>query len=255
MAGRPDNLLNLNEKVGLVTGASRGIGREIAAQVARQGARVAIVSRRESDAARVAAELEATGATARGYACDVASFSEVERVGKAVLGDFGRIDFLVNNAGIVRDKLILRMTPEDWSDVISVNLTGAFNFVKVFAPQFLKQRSGRIVNITSVVGLMGNAGQANYAASKAGIIGLTKSLAKEFAPRGVTVNAVAPGYITTGMTQEIGGDAQERLKEMIPLKRLGTVEDVAGVVVFLLSGLADYITGQTINCDGGMVMD
>jgi 3-oxoacyl-[acyl-carrier protein] reductase len=241
-------------KVALVTGASRGIGKEIARALASRGANVGVVSRSADDAEAAAAEFAGFGVTARGYGCDVSSFDDAERVGKAISDDFGRLDFLVNNAGITRDKLMLRMSPGDWSDVINVNLTGVYNFVKVISPQLLKQRSGKIVNITSVIGLIGNAGQASYAASKAGIIGLTKSLAKEFAPRGITVNSVAPGYIVTAMTEDLGKDAQDKILETIPLKRFGTVEDVASVVIFLLSDMADYVTGQVINCDGGMVM-
>ena len=241
-------------KVALVTGGSRGIGKEIARQLATRGADVVLTSRSEADVRAVAEELTALGVKARGYACDVSSFEEVNGTGKAIIEEFGKLDFLVNNAGIVRDKLILRMSPEDWNEVLSVNLTGAYNTVKVFAPHFLKQRQGKIVNISSVIGLIGNAGQASYAASKAGIVGLTRSLAKEFASRGITANVVAPGYISTAMTEEITEELQERMLELIPLKRFGSVEDVANVVIFLLSGMADYVTGQVINCDGGMVM-
>lgn len=241
-------------RTAFITGGSRGIGQAIAQALAERGADVALVSRREADAARVAAELARHGVRSRGYACDVSSFESTQRVAATVIEEFGTIDFLVNNAGVTGDKLILRMTPEDWDRVIGVNLNGTYNFVKAFAPQLLKQRWGRIVNITSVIGLVGNAGQSSYAASKAGIIGLTKSLAKEFAPRGITVNAVAPGYITTDMTAELGEEVRGRMLEAIPLKRFGEVEDVANVVIFLLSDLAAYLTGQVINCDGGMVM-
>jgi len=242
------------DKVAVVTGGSRGIGKEIALQLARHGANVCVTSRNQADAAAAAAELESHGVKARGYGCDVASFGEASAVGKAIVEECGRVDFLVNNAGIVIDKLLLRMSPEDFDAVLAVNLGGTFNFCKVFSPHFVKQRSGRIVNITSVVGITGNAGQANYAASKAGIIGLTKSLAKEFAPRGITVTAVAPGYVTTAMTETLPEDAKNAMLQAIPLKRFGTVQDVANVVMFLLSDMGDYVTGQVIHCDGGMVM-
>jgi 3-oxoacyl-[acyl-carrier protein] reductase len=241
-------------KIGFVTGGSRGIGKEIAAQLAKRGADVAIASRNKEDVERVAGEIEAFGVKAKGYACDVSSFDDASQVAKRVIEDFGTPDFLVNNAGIVRDKLVLRMTSDDWNQVIATNLTGVYNFVRVFSPHFIKHRKGRIVNISSVIGLVGNAGQTSYAASKAGIIGLTKALAKEFAPRGITVNAVAPGYISTAMTDGLDKETRARMLEMIPLRRFGKVEDVASVVIFLLSDMADYLTGQVINCDGGMVI-
>jgi 3-oxoacyl-[acyl-carrier protein] reductase len=186
--------------------------------------------------------------------CDVSSYDEVEALGRAVVDEFERVDILVNNAGITRDQLLMRMSPEDWSLVLAVNLTGAFNFCKVFGPSMLRQRSGSIVNIASVVGQMGNAGQVNYAASKAGLIGLTKSLAKEFASRGVRVNAVAPGFIRTAMTDKLSDQVQAKMQEMIPLGRFGEPGDVADIVYFLVSDLAGYVTGQVINCDGGMIM-
>jgi 3-oxoacyl-[acyl-carrier protein] reductase len=245
---------DLKNKVAVVTGGARGIGREIAQVLASQGVGIAIVDVEEDAAGATARDLESQGGTARAYRCDVSSYEEVEALGKAILGDFGQVDFLVNNAGITRDRLMMRMTSEDWNLVMAVNLTGAFNFCKAFAPGMLRQRSGSIVNIASVIGQMGNAGQANYGASKAGLIGLTKSLAKEFAGRGVRVNAVAPGFIRTAMTDALKEEIQEQMRVAIPLGRFGEPGDVANIVLFLVSGLSSYVTGQVINCDGGMVM-
>jgi 3-oxoacyl-[acyl-carrier protein] reductase len=253
MGNLEENVVSFEGKVAFVTGGSRGIGREIALQLAIRGADVAIVGRNADHAAETLRDIAAHGREGGVYRCDVSSYEDVESAVKSALEDFGSIDFLVNNAGIVRDKLLLRMSPEDWDRVISINLTGVYNVVKAVAPHFLKRRLGRIVNISSVIGIIGNAGQANYAASKAGIIGLTKALAKEFASRGITVNTVAPGYIETGMTKNLSEDSKDKMLDMIPLRRFGTALDVAGVVVFLLSDMADYITGQVINCDGGMV--
>ncbi|HXV12790.1 MAG TPA: 3-oxoacyl-[acyl-carrier-protein] reductase [Candidatus Krumholzibacteria bacterium] len=245
--------MDLAGKTVVVTGAARGIGREIAGRLAGAGAALAMVDMAEETVVQSAAEVARTGATARGYRCDVANFDDVAEVGERIVADFGRVDVLVNNAGITRDKLFLRMSPEDWGQVIAVNLTGAFNFTKALAPAMLKQRGGSIINIASVVGQAGNAGQANYAASKAGLIGLTKSLAREFAPRGVRVNAVAPGFIRTAMTDALTEEQQNQMKQAIPLGRLGEPADVADVVMFLASNLAGYVTGQVINCDGGMI--
>lgn len=241
-------------RVAFVTGGSRGIGKEIAVKLAERGAGVAVADILESEVEAAAADLRRLGVKAEGFVCDVASSGDVERASEAVIDRFGRVDFVVNNAGITRDKLLLRMGLDDWEKVLSVNLTGVFNCVKAFAPHLLKQRSGKIVNISSVIGLMGNAGQANYAASKAGVIGLTRSLAREFAPRGVTVNAVAPGFIETAMTGSLTEEVRAQMMGAIPLKRFGTVSDVANVVMFLLSDMSDYVTGQVICCDGGMVM-
>ena len=245
--------INLKGKVALVTGAGRGIGREIAFQLAQRGADIAVVDVEHETAEKAAREIGELGAKANAYDCDVSSLPGVERVAEAVSRDFEDIDILVNNAGITRDRLLVRMTWEDWDAVLSVNLTGAFNFCKVFGPAMLKRRSGNIVNIASVIGQMGNAGQANYAASKAGLIGLTKSLAREFAGRGVRVNAVAPGFIRTGMTDSLSEEVRAAMMDTIPLGRFGEPRDVANVVLFLVSEFGGYVTGQVINCDGGMV--
>ena len=245
--------MDLAGQTAVVTGAARGIGREIAGRLAQAGASVALVDVVEDSVVQAAREVAAGGRTARGYACDVSSFDNVAAVGERIVGDFQRVDVLVNNAGITRDKLFLRMSADDWNQVIAVNLTGAFNFTKALAPVMLKQRGGSIINIASVVGQIGNAGQANYAASKAGLIGLTKSLAKEFAARGVRVNAVAPGFIRTAMTDALSEEVQNQMKQAIPLGRMGEPADVADIVMFLASNLAGYVTGQVINCDGGLV--
>jgi len=246
--------MDLKNQNALVTGGARGIGREIGVRLARAGASVAVVDVEEEVARDTASELEAMGVKSRAYRCDVSSFGAVEALGRQVLDDFERIDILVNNAGITRDQLLMRMSPQDWQLVIDVNLTGAFNFCKVFGPPMLRQRSGSIVNIASVVGQMGNAGQVNYSASKAGMIGLTKSLAKEFSSRGVRVNAVAPGFIRTAMTDKLTEDVQSKMMATIPLGRFGEAADVANIVCFLVSDLSGYVTGQVVNCDGGMVM-
>lgn len=246
--------MRLDDKVAIVTGGAQGIGRNISERLAEAGVSIAVVDVVEDVAQSTAADLGKMGVRARSYNCDVSSFDAVESLGRSVIDDFGRVDILVNNAGITRDKLLMRLSPADWNLVIAVNLTGAFNFCKVFGPLMLKQRSGNIVNIASVVGQMGNAGQVNYAASKAGLIGLTKSLAKEFSARGVRVNAVAPGFIRTAMTDRLSEEIQTKMKEMIPLGRFGEPADVANIVFFLVSELAEYVTGQVVNCDGGMIM-
>jgi len=246
--------IELKDTVALVTGGARGIGREIAGGLARAGSDLALVDVDLESVQATARELEAHGVKTRAYRCDVSSYDDVAALGEAVLAEFGKVDVLVNNAGITRDRLLMRMTAEDWNMVLGVNLTGAFNFCKVFSPQMLKQRGGSIVNIASVIGQMGNAGQANYGASKAGLIGLTKSLAKEFAGRGVRVNAIAPGFIRTAMTDALKEEVRNQMMGDIPLGRFGDPGDVANIVLFLASDLASYVTGQVINCDGGMVM-
>ena len=239
----------------IVTGAGRGIGHAIALRLANEGARVASVSRTEANAKRTADEINASRAdAAKYYAVDVSDHAAVQEVGAQILEDFGKIDILVNNAGVTRDRLAMRMSIEDWDTVINTNLRGAFNFTQAIVRAMIKQRSGRIINITSVIGLIGNAGQTNYAASKAGLIGLTKSLARELASRNITVNAVAPGFITTDMTEALSEELQKNITSKIPLTRVGQPNDVANVVAFLASTEANYITGQVLCVDGGMVM-
>jgi 3-oxoacyl-[acyl-carrier protein] reductase len=238
-----------------VTGARRGIGRVIALRLARLGP-VALndIPQGVDELEQVAGEVRAAGGRALVAPGDVTNGAEVEQAVKRVVDELGRLDVLVNNAGITRDGLLVRMTDEQWRNVLEVNLTGAFLCSRAAAKVMLKQRSGRIINMASVVGLMGNAGQANYAASKAGLIGLTKSLARELAPRGITVNAVAPGFIVSPMTDALSEEAQQKLFSLIPLGRLGTSEDVAEVVAFLACSGSGYITGQVVQVDGGMHM-
>src|SRR4051812_11969833 len=239
----------------VVTGAGRGIGQAIALRLANEGARVAVGSRTEENAKKVAEEINGTRAdAAKHYAVDVADHAAVQNVGAQILEDFGRIDILVNNAGVTRDGLAMRMSVEDWDTVVNTNLRGAFNFTQAVIRAMVKQRSGRIINITSVIGLVGNAGQANYAASKAGLIGLTKSLAKELASRSITVNAIAPGFITTDMTGGLSDEVKTTIQSRIPMNLLGKPEDIANAVAFLASAEASYITGQVLCVDGGMVM-
>ena len=244
-----------SHRVALVTGASRGIGRAVACGLAADGFDLALVYAGNADAAADAvAACEAAGATARAYRCDVSNADEVKATADAVLADFGSVWALVNNAGITRDTLLARMKDEDFARVLEVNLTGAFNMMRALTRPLMRQRGGRIVSMSSVVGLMGNAGQANYAASKAGLIGLTKSVARELAPRGVTVNAVAPGFVRTDMTAALPEQVVERYEGQIPLGRLADPEEVAGVVRFLVSDAAAYVTGEVIRVDGGMAM-
>src|SRR5438552_8883788 len=243
------------DQVTVVTGAGRGIGQAIATRLASNGARVACVSRSEENAERTGDELNAAHAdSAKAYAVDVADHAAVQEIGSKILEDFGKIDILVNNAGVTRDGLSMRMSIDDWDTVINTNLRGAFNFVQAVQRAMIKQHSGRIINISSVIGLIGNAGQTNYAASKAGLIGLTKSLARELASRNITVNAVAPGFIVTDMTNALSEEVQKNIINRIPLGRVGEPEDVANAVAFLASAQASYITGQVLCIDGGMVM-
>lgn len=239
----------------IVTGAGRGIGQAIAIRLAAEGARVACVSRNESNAKRVADQLNTLRAdSAKHYAVDVADHAAVQKTGEQIFKDFTKVDILVNNAGVTRDGLAMRMSVEDWDTVINTNLRGAFNFTQAILRPMIKQRSGRIINITSVIGLIGNAGQTNYAASKAGLIGFTKSLARELASRNITVNAIAPGFITTDMTAGLSDDIKKTIQSQIPLGKTGTPEDVANLTAFLASAEAAYITGQVVCVDGGMVM-
>jgi 3-oxoacyl-[acyl-carrier protein] reductase len=244
--------IDLAGKRALVTGGNRGIGRTIADTLAAAGADVAVFARSRDSVSEAAESLSAHGVRSLGLVGDVGSEEDVERAWDELMAQFEGIDILVNNAGITRDGLLLRMKPEDWDAVLDVNLTGAFRWCRRAVKQMLRQRSGRIVNISSIVGVIGNPGQANYAASKAGLIGFSKSLAVEVATRGITVNVIAPGFIETEMTHVLGDAAQEQFLSRIPLGRLGTPEDVANLALFLASSLSDYITGQVICVDGGL---
>jgi 3-oxoacyl-[acyl-carrier protein] reductase len=247
--------MRFENQVAIVTGAGRGIGHAIAVRLASEGARVASVSRTEANAQKTADEINASRAdAAKAYSVDVSDHAAVQKAGAQILEDFGGVDILVNNAGVTRDGLSMRMSVEDWDTVLNTNLKGAFNFVQAIQRSMIKQRSGRIINISSVIGLIGNAGQANYAASKAGLLGLTKSLAREMASRGITVNAVAPGLIETDMTAVLSEDIRKAILSKIPLGTLGAPDDIAAAVAFLASAEARYITGQVLAVDGGMVM-
>ncbi len=243
----------LKDKIALITGASRGIGRQIAISMAKQGAAVIVNYNGSREAAeKVVDTIAEAGGRAEMYACDVSDYEAVAGMFQYITDKYNRLDILVNNAGITRDGLMLKMTEEDFSKVIDINLKGTFYCMKHSQKMMLRQRSGRIINLASVVGLHGNAGQANYAASKAGIIGLTKAAAKEVAGRGITVNAIAPGYIDTDMTQVLSDTVREKVIAQVPLGRMGNVNDIADTAVFLASDMASYITGQVISVDGGM---
>lgn len=243
----------LSGKTALVTGAGRGIGAQIAKSFAAEGATVIVnYSGNEQAAAKTVADIEAAGGSAESYKCNVADYEASAQMISYVVEKYGKLDILVNNAGITRDGLLMRMSEEDFDSVINVNLKGTFNCIKNVSRQMLKQRSGRIINMSSVVGIAGNAGQINYAASKAGVIGITKSAAKEMASRGITVNAIAPGYIDTDMTSVLSDSVKENIMAAIPLGRIGNVSDIAETAVFLASDAASYITGQVISVDGGM---
>ena len=244
-----------DNRVALITGAARGIGATIALALAAEGTDIAVVDYGEKSAAEeTLAKIAERGVRVAYYRCDVSDFAAAKATADAVVKDFGKIDILVNNAGVTADKLLVRMEEEDWDRVININLKGCFNMIKHVTPYMMRKRYGRIVSISSVVGLMGNAGQANYSASKAGIIGLTKTVAKEFAPRGVTANAVAPGFIKTAMTDALSEEQKQAMYKLIPLGKLGETEDIAEAVLFLVSDRARYITGEVLRVDGGMCM-
>ncbi len=249
--------MKLEGKVAIVTGAGRegkGIGRSIALALAREGADIVIADYVSEAAEAVAEEVRSLGRRAVAVRANVANPADAEAIVQKALDEFGKVDILVNNAGITRDALILKMSEEEWDLVLDTNLKGTFNCTKAVIRPMLKQRSGKIVNVASVMGIIGNVGQANYSASKAGIIGLTKTTARELGSRGINVNAVAPGFIQTAMTDELPENIKENMSKQIPLQRLGTPDDVAGLIVFLCSEDSSYITGQVINVDGGMVM-
>ena len=245
--------MRLKGQTALVTGATQGIGREIALLFAREGADVAICGRTGPTLDAVKAEIEATGRRCQAFVVDVSQAAAVEAMTAKLLDNWGRLDILVNNAGMTRDGLLVRMKDEEWDSVLAVNLKGTFLCTRAVARAMMRQRSGRIINLASIVGLIGNAGQANYAASKAGIIGLTKSVARELGSRGVTVNAIAPGFIETEMTQALSAGAKSQWQAQIPLGRFGQPSEVAQVALFLASEAANYITGQVLQVDGGLV--
>lgn len=246
--------MTLKGKVAIITGGAQGIGRAIADRLSEDGADIAISDVREEGALAAAEEISQRGTRSLGVRADVSESGDVKAMVGKVLAEFGRIDILVNNAGITRDALLLRMKEEDWDLVLKINLKGTFNCTKAVLPSMTKARSGKIISIASIVGAMGNIGQANYVASKAAVIGFTKTVAREYAARGITANAVAPGFIDTAMTKALAADVRDRLLAQIPLGRLGTSEDVASAVGFLASDRADYITGQVLHVNGGMLM-
>tara|TARA_B100000809_G_scaffold133591_1_gene131307 strand:- start:264 stop:1010 length:747 start_codon:yes stop_codon:yes gene_type:complete len=247
-------MFNLSNKIAIVTGASRGIGSAIAHNLSKAGAKVVLISRSIDALKSVESEIKSNGGEAISITADVSNLESFTNAINQVVETWGTVDILINNAGITKDNIILRLKEEDWDAVIDINLKGCFNGIKAVTRPMLKSRSGRIINITSVIGLIGNSGQSNYAASKAGILGLTKSIAKELGPRNITVNAIAPGYIQTEMTDNLDQTSKDNLMKSIPLQRLGKPEEIASLVCFLASEEAAYITGQTLNVDGGMVM-
>jgi 3-oxoacyl-[acyl-carrier protein] reductase len=246
--------MRLKDKVVLVTGAGRGIGKAIALAFAKEGADIAVGDINKEEIEKTALEIESLGRRSLALEMDVTDYVKVEAAVNKILDKFTKVDILVNNAGITKDNLLLRMSQAEWDAVLNVNLKGAFNCIKAVARPMIKQRRGRIINIASIIGLIGNAGQANYSASKAGIIALTKTAAKELASRNINVNAVAPGFIQTEMTASLPADLQQKMKEAIPLNKFGSPDDVAAVCMFLASEDSSYITGQTIVIDGGLVM-
>ena len=244
----------LASQIAVVTGAGRGIGRAIALKFAAEGADVVCVSRTQENSEKVAAEIRALGRKAWAFAVDVADAAAVSAAAEKILAEAGKVDILVNNAGVTRDGLLMRMSDADWDTVLDTNLKGAFLVTKAFSRAMIKARTGRIINVSSVIGLIGNAGQCNYAASKAGLIGFTQSAAKELASRGITVNAIAPGFIETDMTSELKPEMRDAILKQIPLGSFGSAEDIAGAALYLASPAARYVTGQVLTVDGGMVM-
>lgn len=250
----PVQCCSLAGKTAIITGASRGIGKAIAIKLAKCGAKISLVARNQSDLSAVQETINQSGGESRLLIGDVSNFESFSSIITQTIEKWQHIDILVNNAGITQDNLILRMKEDEWDNVMNINLKGCYNGIKAVARSMIKNKSGRIINITSVIGQIGNVGQSNYAASKAGIMGLTKSIAQELGSRNITINAVAPGYISTDLTDQLNDNLKEKLKNSIPLGRLGKPEDVANLVCFLASDEAAYITGQTFNVDGGMVM-
>lgn len=247
-------MLRLQDKVALVTGGSRGIGKAIVMRFAHEGANVVLTGRNLEAAEKVAEEIRQEGGHATALAVNATVVTEVDGAIKTIVDKFGRLDILVNNAGITRDNILLRMRDDEWNEVIATNLTGYFNHIRAASKVMVKQRSGKIINLTSIVAQMGNRGQANYSAAKAGVIGLTKSVARELASRNIQVNAVAPGFIDTDLTSGLAEAVKDSLLQSVPLGRIGTPDEVAGLILFLASADADYITGQVLNIDGGLVM-
>ena len=245
-------MFKLKNKVAIVTGASRGIGRSVAQEISKSGAHVVCVSRSEDDLLKISKKLNNEGFSSSSFVCDVSNSNDFKKLIDDTVSKFNQVDILVNNAGITKDNLIMRMSESDWNTVIDVNLKGVFNGIKAVSRQMMKQKYGRIINISSIVGLIGNPGQANYAASKAGVIGLGKAVAKELASRNITVNTIAPGYIETDMVEDIQETVKDNLFKQIPLGRIGKPSDIATAVLYLASDEAGYITGQTLTIDGGM---